>query len=157
MIDERFDVAKHPNEPHRAGYIVEIDPTDPTSTPKKRTALGRFKHENAEAVVNNDGRVVVYMGDDERGEFIYRFVSEGVYAPGASTDELLDKGTLSVAKFNEDGTGQWLDLTPETTGMSRRRKSRSSRVQAGSPSAPPPWTVRSGLLPTRMLPKSTAA
>ena len=131
MIDERFDVAKHPNEPHRAGYIVEIDPTDPTSTPKKRTALGRFKHENAEAVVNNDGKVVVYMGDDERGEFIYRFVSEGVYAPGGSTDELLDKGTLSVAKFNEDGTGEWLDLTPESTGMSAAEIAVFSRT-AGS-------------------------
>lgn len=116
-IDERFDVSKHPNEPNRAGYVVEIDPRDPTSTPKKRTALGRIKHENAECVVNNDGRVVVYMGDDERGEFIYRYVSNGFYAPGAETDSLLDDGTLSVAKFNEDGTGEWLDLTPETTGM----------------------------------------
>ncbi|PSL19447.1 PhoX family protein [Shimia abyssi] len=116
-IDDRFDVAKNPNEPNRAGYVVEIDPTDPTSTPRKLTALGRFKHENAEVVVNNDGRIVVYMGDDERGEFMYRFVSDGVYAPGADTNELLEKGTLSVAKFNDNGTGEWLDLTPETTGM----------------------------------------
>ncbi len=116
-IDDRFDVAKTPNEPNRAGYVVEIDPTDPASTPRKLTALGRFKHENAEAVVNNDGRVVVYMGDDERGEFLYRFVSNGVFAPGADTDDLLENGTLSVAKFGEDGTGQWLDLTPESTGM----------------------------------------
>ena len=116
-IDERFDIFKHPNEPNRCGYVVELDPTDPTSTPKKRTALGRFKHENAEVVINNDGRVAVYMGDDERGEFLYRFVSSGVYAPGASTDDLLSEGTLSVAKFNDDGTGTWMDLTPETTGM----------------------------------------
>lgn len=116
-IDERFDIAKHPNEPNRAGYIVEIDPRDPNSTPKKRTALGRFKHENAECVVNNDGRVVVYLGDDERGEFIYRFVSNGVFAPGGETDGLLDDGTLSVAKFHENGAGEWIDLTPETTGM----------------------------------------
>ncbi|MFC3616442.1 PhoX family protein [Lutimaribacter marinistellae] len=116
-IDNRFDVAKNPNEPNRAGYVVEIDPTDPNSTPRKLTALGRFKHENAEVVIANDGRVVVYMGDDERGEFLYRFVSEGVYAPGAPTDELLERGTLSVAKFGEDGTGEWIDLTPETTGM----------------------------------------
>ena len=117
-IDERFDVSKHPNEPNRAGYVVEIDPRDPASTPRKLSALGRFKHENAEVVVNNDGRVVVYMGDDERGEFIYRFVSAGVYAPGADTSKLLEEGTLSVAKFNEDGKGEWLELTPETTGMS---------------------------------------
>lgn len=116
-IDERFDVAKNPNEPNRVGYVVEIDPRDPASMPKKRTALGRFKHENAECVVNNDGRVVVYMGDDERGEFIYRFVSKGVYAPGAETGSLLDEGTLSVAKFFDNGAGEWLDLTPETTGM----------------------------------------
>ena len=116
-VDERFDIFKHPNEPNRAGYVVEIDPKDPSSTPKKRTALGRFKHENAELVINNDGRVVVYMGDDERGEFLYRFVSDGVYAPGVPTDSLLEEGTISVAKFNEDGTGQWLDLTPESTGM----------------------------------------
>ncbi len=116
-IDDRFDVSKNPNEPNRAGYVVEIDPTDPTSTPRKLTALGRFKHENAESVVNNDGRVVVYMGDDERGEFLYRFVSDGVYAAGVDTNALLENGTLSVAKFNDDGTGEWLDLTPETTGL----------------------------------------
>lgn len=116
-VDERFDVSKHPNEPNRAGYVVEIDPTDPSSTPKKRTALGRFKHENAEVVVNKDGRIVVYMGDDERGEFLYRYVSKGVFAPGADTDSLLTDGDLFVAKFSEDGTGEWLALTPETTGM----------------------------------------
>ncbi|WP_299472456.1 PhoX family phosphatase [uncultured Roseibium sp.] len=116
-IDERFDVAKHPNEPNRAGYVVEIDPTDPASAPKKRTALGRFKHENAETVINNDGRVVVYMGDDERGEFVYRYVSNGAYAPGAPTDDLLSDGVLYVAKFSDNGTGAWVALTPETTGM----------------------------------------
>ena len=130
-IEERFDVSKHPNEPNRAGYIVEIDPTDPNSTPKKRTALGRFKHENAEAVVNNDGRVVVYMGDDERGEFIYRYVSNGVFAPGGSTDSLLDDGTLYVAKFSANGTGTWVALTPETTGMGLAEIHIHSR-QAGS-------------------------
>ncbi|SNZ19481.1 PhoX family protein [Cohaesibacter gelatinilyticus] len=116
-IDERFDVAKHPQEPNRAGYVVEIDPRDPNSTPKKRTALGRFKHENAECVVNKDGRVVVYMGDDERGEFLYRFVSKGVYAPGGETDTLLSEGSLYVAKFHDNGAGEWLELNPETTGM----------------------------------------
>lgn len=116
-IDERFDVSKHPNEPNRCGYVVEIDPRDPASMPKKRTALGRFKHENAECVVNHDGRIVVYMGDDERGEFLYRFVSDEVYAPGADTNSLLEKGTISVAKFHNNGAGEWLELTPETTGM----------------------------------------
>ena len=131
LIDERFDVSKHPNEPNRAGYIVEIDPTDPTSTPKKRTALGRFKHENAETVVNKDGRVVVYMGDDERGEFVYRYVSNGVYAPGVATDDLLNDGTLYAAKFSADGTGAWVALTPETTGMDHAEIHIHTR-QAGS-------------------------
>jgi hypothetical protein len=115
--DARFDTSKNPNEPHRAGWVVEIDPTDPTSTPVKHTGLGRFKHENAEVVLAPDGRVVVYMGDDERGEFLYRFVSNGTYQPGGSTEGLLDDGTLYVAKFNDDQTGEWLALTPETTGM----------------------------------------
>ena len=115
--DVRFDTSVNPNEPHRAGWVVEIDPANPDSTPIKHTGLGRFKHENAEVVLAPDGRVVVYMGDDERGEFMYRFVSAGMYTPGASTEGLLDDGTLYVAKFNEDGTGEWLALTPETTGM----------------------------------------
>ena len=115
--DERFDIARHPNEPNRAGYIVEIDPLDPRSTPKKRTALGRFKHENAEVAVAANGRVVVYMGDDERGEYLYRYVSDGVYAAGGGNGSLLDKGTLYAARFNAGGTGEWLALTPQTTGM----------------------------------------
>ncbi|WP_417515007.1 PhoX family protein [Minwuia sp.] len=117
MADERFDVAKHPNEANRAGYIVEIDPFDPASTPKKRTALGRFKHENAELVIANNGHVVVYLGDDERGEFLYRFISEGKYSVGGDNADLLENGRLSVAKFNDDGRGTWIDLDPDTTGM----------------------------------------
>ena len=115
--DARFDVSKNPNEPHRVGWVVEIDPADPESIPVKHTGLGRFKHENAEVVLAPDGRVVVYMGDDERGEFLYRFVSNGTYTPGGPTAGLLDDGTLYVAKFSDDQTGEWLALTPETTGM----------------------------------------
>ncbi|MFN4011421.1 MAG: PhoX family protein [Pannonibacter sp.] len=116
-FDPRFDVAKNPNEPRRAGYVVEIDPSDASSTPVKRTALGRIKHENAAVVIARDGRVVVYMGDDERGEFLYKYVSNDVYVPGGDTSKLLDEGMLSVARFSDDGTGEWLALTPETTGM----------------------------------------
>lgn len=115
--DERFDVSKNPNEPHRLGWVVEIDPSDPESIPIKHTGLGRIKHENAELVLAPDGRVVVYMGDDERGEYLYRFVSNGTYAPGGSTEGLLDDGTLYAAKFNDDQTGEWLALTPDNTGM----------------------------------------
>lgn len=116
-FDPRFDISKTPNEPHRNGYVVEINPLDPNAAPVKRTALGRFKHENAEVVIANNGKVVVYMGDDERGEFLYRFVSEDVYSEGGDTSTLLDNGTLYVAKFNDDMSGEWLALTTQTTGM----------------------------------------
>ena len=115
--DERFDIARHPNEPNRNGYVVEIDPLDPGSTPKKRTALGRFKHENAEVVLAANGQVVVYMGDDERGEFLYRFVSDGRYAEGGDNSNLLDSGRLFAARFADGGRGEWAELTPEATGM----------------------------------------
>ncbi len=113
----RYDVTQEPNEPHRFGWIVEIDPADPDSMPVKRTALGRFKHENAAAVVAPSGQVVVYLGDDERGEYLYKYVSNGTYTEGGSTEGLLDDGTLFAAKFEDDGTGRWLELTPEATGM----------------------------------------
>ncbi len=117
-FDARFDVSKNPNEINRAGYIVEINPADATSTPVKRTALGRFKHENAACTLAPNGQVVVYLGDDERGEFLYKYVSTNVYVPGGDTSTLLDDGTLFVAKFETDGTGSWIALTEETTGMS---------------------------------------
>ena len=116
-FDARFDIATNPNEPHRAGYIVEIDPANPDATPIKHTALGRFKHENAAYGIAADGRVVVYMGDDERGEFMYRWVSNDVYVPGGDTSTLLVDGILSVAVFEDDMTGRWQPLTPATTGM----------------------------------------
>lgn len=116
-FDARFDVSKTPNEPNRFGYIVEIDPANPNSTPVKHTALGRFKHENAAATLAPNGQVVVYMGDDERGEFMYKYVSNGVYTPGGDTSTLLDDGQLYVAKFNEDMTGEWIALTEDATGM----------------------------------------
>lgn len=131
-FDARFDVSQNPNEPHRFGYIVEIDPSDPTSTPIKHTALGRFKHENAAAVIAPDGRVVVYMGDDERGEFMYKYVSNGVYTPGGPTSALLDDGQLYVARFDTDMTGEWVALTPEATGMDAAEIAIYSRTAASA-------------------------
>ncbi|GGX43534.1 transcriptional initiation protein Tat [Tateyamaria omphalii] len=115
--DARFDVSQNPNEPHRVGYVVEIDPTDPDATPVKHTALGRFKHENAACALAPDGRVAVYMGDDERGEFMYKWLSRDVYVPGGDTSTLLSEGQLYAAKFNDDMTGEWVALTPDATGM----------------------------------------
>ncbi|NUP76564.1 MAG: PhoX family phosphatase [Nonomuraea sp.] len=130
-VEERFDLARHPNEANRFGWVVEIDPFDPDSTPIKRTALGRFKHEAANTTLSRDGRLVVYMGDDSRFEYIYKFVSKNRYIPGFDRHnrDLLDEGTLYVAKFTGDspaaeidgsgrlpsdglfdGSGQWIPL-----------------------------------------------
>lgn len=127
LHDPRFDLAKNPNELNRHGWVVEIDPFDPHSTPVKRTALGRFKHENAALGETRDGRAVVYMGDDERGEFIYKFISRDPidHKNPTANRNLLDHGTLYVARFdNGDGNpdqpkgkGQWLELTHGKNGL----------------------------------------
>lgn len=109
---DRFDAVKEPNEPNRFGWIIEVDPYDPTAKPIKRTALGRLKHEAATIVINGDSRLVAYTGDDERFEYVYRYVSNGTYdaAKGRANAALLDDGVLSVAKFDADGKVTWLPL-----------------------------------------------
>ncbi len=138
-FDKRFDVSQEPNEVNRHGWIVEIDPFDPAAKPRKLTALGRFKHEAAEPRLTRDGRVVLYMGDDERFDYFYKYVSKNRFKKGNSQSArrhnrtLLDEGTLYVAKFTGDsptgeidgsgklpsdgefdGTGQWIPLASGT-------------------------------------------
>lgn len=123
--DNRFDLAAEPNEANRFGWIVEIDPKDPKSIPKKRTALGRFKHENAAVVLNADNSVIIYMGDDEKGEFIYKFIAKDKYNPQQSNTDLLSEGRLFVAKFNylkdaKNGSGSWLELSYGKNGLTKK-------------------------------------
>jgi secreted PhoX family phosphatase len=108
----RFDISKEPNEGFRFGWCVEIDPYDPSRPVVKRTALGRFRHEGATFVIARDGRVVGYQGDDAQFEYVYKFVTNGKFNPRnrEANMNLLDDGVLYVAKFNADGTGEWLPL-----------------------------------------------
>lgn len=111
-IEPRFRFEEEPNEWMRFDWVVEIDPLDPTSKPVKRTALGRMTHEGAQCCVAPDGRVVVFMGDDDDFEYLYRFVTRDPWNPTdrAANRDLLDNGTLSVAKFASDGSLEWLPL-----------------------------------------------
>ncbi|HEY8979920.1 MAG TPA: PhoX family protein [Streptomyces sp.] len=138
-FDKRFDLAQEPNEVHRFGYVVEFDPYDPSSTPRKHTALGRFKHEAATVRLTADGRPVVYSGDDERFDYFYKFVGSKRMKRGSSRSvrehnlSLLDEGTLYVAKLTGDspaieidgsgklpsdgefdGSGEWIPLATAT-------------------------------------------
>jgi secreted PhoX family phosphatase len=115
-FDARFDLANtsYANEINRFGWIVEIDPENPKSVPVKRTALGRIKHEGATFVEGKDGRAVVYMGDDERFDYVYKFVSAEPWKKMiAKKESPLDRGVLYAAKYLEDGTGEWLELSPK--------------------------------------------
>ena len=153
QFDERFDLSNpdYANEHHRFGWVVEIDPADGTKIPVKRTALGRFKHEGFAFATGAGGRAVGYMGDDQRFDYCYRFVSEtswrSMIARGFSP---LDFGTLYVAKFNEDGTGEWMELTINNPLLAERFNDQAevlvfARVAAdilgATPMDRPEWTT----------------
>lgn len=137
-FDPRFDLVATPNEPNRFGYVVELNPWDPQSTPVKHTAMGRLKHEGATIYVTDDGTVISYTGDDQRFDYMYKFVSSKKVQPGWETGDpaamahnltILDEGTLYVARLSSDipasqidgsgqlpasgsfsGSGMWLPL-----------------------------------------------
>jgi len=110
MVEPRFDLGKTPNEPHRFGWVVEIDPFDAQSTPVKRTALGRMRHEAAGLAVGADRRLAWYLTDDAPFEYLYKFVPHKPWNPAnrAANRDLLDDGTLHVARFQQGGRGEWL-------------------------------------------------
>lgn len=118
-VDPRWNLDTNPNGPNTFGWIVEIDPFNPKSVPVKRTALGRFKHESVQYVVDSANDLGMYTGDDERNDYIYKFVANAKYNPNnrVANRDILDAGTLYVARFDANLTGVWLPLTPSTIGV----------------------------------------
>jgi secreted PhoX family phosphatase len=119
---ERFSVAKEPHEANRFGWIVEIDPFNPNSIPKKHTAMGRFRHENCVHMIGDNNQIAFYSGDDAQFEYIYKFVPSQMYDPNnqAKNRALLEAGTLYVARFNADGSGKWLALQYGKQGLTAK-------------------------------------
>ena len=152
-FDRRFDLSDedYKNEENRFGWVVEIDPFNATQVPVKRTALGRFKHEGATTVVGRNGHIVVYMGDDQRGDYIYKFVSALPYKKALKKGQSpLDEGTLYAAKFNDDGSGEWLALSIDNPQLAKHFKDQAellvfTRLAAdlagATPMDRPEWTA----------------
>ena len=153
MFDKRFDLTDddYANEQNRFGWIVEIDPFDGTQKPVKRTALGRFKHEAIAIAESSNGRIAAYMGDDQRFDYCYKYVSDKAWKTALSEGESpLDKGALFVAKFNENGTGEWMELSIDNPVLAARFESQAevliyARVAAdllgATPMDRPEWTT----------------
>ncbi len=153
LFDKRFDLtdSDYANEQHRFGWIVEIDPFDGTQKPVKRTALGRFKHEAIAIAESSNGRIAAYMGDDQSFDYCYKYVSDKPWREATHAGESpLDEGSLYVARFNEDGTGQWLELTINNPVLAQRFSSQAevlifARIAAdllgATPMDRPEWTT----------------
>lgn len=123
FFDERFDLTNpdYVNEQNRFGWIVEIDPFDGSQTPTKRTALGRFKHEAIAIAESSNGRIAAYMGDDQRFDYCYKYVSTNPWQESIDLGlSPLDDGKLYVARYNDDGTGEWLELSIENPLLAER-------------------------------------
>ena len=153
LFDRRFDLSDvdYVNEENRFGWVVEIDPYDGTQTPVKRTALGRFKHEGIALTVGRGGRVVGYMGDDQRFDYIYKFVSDDNWKSMRKRGKSpLDHGKLYVAKFNDDHTGEWLELTIDNPALAAAFSSQAeilvyarmaADILGATPMDRPEWTT----------------
>jgi len=128
--DPRFDIGQNPTEPNRFGWLVEFDPYSPRVAPKKRTALGRFKHEGAGVFARHKKPVVIYSGDDERFQYVYKFVSRNAYRRGndRSNFDLLEEGDLFVAQFFPDGRGRWVKLELDKDGVVERETGLKSQA-----------------------------
>ncbi len=124
LAPAQFDMSQNPHGPALYGWIIEVDPYDPASAPRKRTALGRRKAECATTALTRDGRVAVYSGDDQINEYVYKFVSHGRFNANdrLANRDLLDDGQLYVAQFAEDGGGRWLPLTVRDANAAARQE-----------------------------------
>lgn len=126
-VDARFNATPIPNQPHqgyvnepnRFGWVVEVDPFNPDSTPVKRTAFGRIGREGVGMALSDNGQMAYYSGDDTRGEYIYKFVPRYRYSPldDPRDNNWLDDGILYVARFDEEGRGVWLPLVHGENGL----------------------------------------
>ncbi len=131
-----------PTQPNNNyGWVVEIDPYQELAAPTKRTAMGRFSHENTAYMDDANNRVAFYMGDDSTPGCIYKFVPDRAYSTGnrASNIDMLDYGTLYVARFNADGTGEWRALVQGQNGLVANASDPGNVSQSTTP--PTPTTV----------------
>ncbi len=153
FFDKRFDLSdpEYVNESNRFGWIVEIDPFDASKKPVKRTALGRVKHEAIAIAESANGQIAAYMGDDQRFDYCYKYVSDLPWQQAIDEGKSpLDEGKLFVARFNDDGTGEWMELTIEDPLLADRFANQAellinTRIAAdilgATPMDRPEWTT----------------